>query len=864
MKLRCIKRTLQFFTRIAGYIKPVLFATVVLLSGLGLREGFADAYGSRIMAFYKGSDGYGDANNPVKMYFEQELLKSGLAVDYHDIDRGLPDTDNLENTRAIITWYNSSTVPNRDKGIKYIRYLNGAVDRGVKLIIINSFGAYGYKDDGVDKWDLIDEIKPLFIKMGFSFRGYWTNDPGILRISQIDREMAEKDGKQDVGASRHYQLLVPIRSDVTTYLTVKRTDSLKGLGDGESSVIMTSKNGGFALEQYVTMGNRMMLNPSLFLRKSLFYGSGVQDVGIILGDIPKREAVEKNLEYTFRYAKISNAYIDIKQLKTMVAEDLLVYRAIVIALNTLEKIPVRLLQRYLELGGRAVFIQYADIPKDYLSLMGLSYYGRSPKYFKEGFSINPSFFMNGAQVSGSKLDTNVREARLSDGRALATVNDSEKKENYPALWERSIGKGKLLYWNMNIIPESKRFRGTIVQSIHYITDYFVSGMANIAMMMIDDFPAPLWNTNYREYRIKSYNEMFENESDSEKKKKLGEIVERLRKYPDITDTDFIRNVWLKDITSFQKNLGFKYSSYVIFNYSKETGYKKSDDEFSVRDFYLAEGALPIKMGYFALNSGWDMGLHGYNHQSMTLTRPRDYASEPWRNRDAMVKGLTVARNEWEKIFTPATLPFSYVAPHNIIDSDGLSALGEVFPSIHVVSAVYMSSQGENEQEFEFTKDLRFFQVPRLTFGYVMNDQEKYVLYDGIHNSGIISHFIHPDDVFDESRSRGFTGWDWMKNQFAADFTMVNRNFPWLRWMTVKDAYDEFQFYNNTSIRVRNEPGRIIVESSDGSDRYIFFRITIKNGSTIVKSENCTQVFGNTRTGDYVYKTNESRCEISVR
>jgi hypothetical protein len=816
----------------------------------------ASQYGKTILAFYKSSDGFSENKNPVKSFLEPEIKKMGLEIEYVNFDGSMPSKDSLKDVRAIVTWYNGGVVENKKKGLEYIEFLKDALDSECKLVIINSFGAYGYKEGGVEKWDLIDNINPVFKKMGFSFKGFWTGDPSRLRIAEKDSDMTEKDAKQDVNISRHYQQIIPLRDDVTTFLTIKRTDKVQGIGEGNSSVILTSKNGGFALENYVLSGNKLMLNAIEFLKKALFFYDGTQNVGVIIGDIKNKAFAIENFKYAFKYAKIQNIFIDPEKLNPMIAEDLLSYNVLIIVTDTINNIPFNPIKDYVNKGGCLIFAKSADLNNQFKELMGIKTYG-NPSTFREGFSINPEFFLNNVSVKCEKIPIMVRRVTLSDCKVLALVLDPDESKNYPVIWEKLYGKGKILYWNTNQLLEGdKGYRGAIVQSIHYIYNGFVTGMANIGMMMIDDLPAPRWNINYKETKIAAYKEQLKNEPDKASQEKLKTIIKNLQNYPDITDTNFINNIWIKDIEAFEKQFGFKYSTYMIFNYNDKTILDKNEKTFPINDIYLAEENLPIKTAHKILDHGWELGLHGYNHMSLTTTKPEHYESVPWPDKVTMINALNSVKNEWRQLFGEITMPFSYVAPHNIIDTTGISAIADVFPSIVVLSTLYVSDQGESEQEFEWTKDRRFFQLPRISSGYLINPSNKIFIYDAIHNFGVVSHFIHPDDVFDEARSSGFAGWDIMKSAFINDFTQIKKSLPSIRWMTSKDAFEEFQFYNQANIRVKESGKTIYVESSDGSERYLYFRLRLKKGQKIKSTTNCQIVNTNNESGDVILKTTE--------
>ncbi len=819
-------------------------------------------FGNTIIAIYKSSDGFSEKKNPIQLYFEPEIKKMGLQLKYHDFDKGLPDIDSFDNVRAILTWYNGAVIENKEIGVNYINFLNKAVDSNVKLIIVNSFGVYGYKDSGKVKWDLINKIKPLYMKLGFDFKGFWTNDYKKLRIVSKDSSMVEKEAKQDVKKSIHYQQLLPTRGDVTTYLKIKRTDKVERLGSGISSVIMTSKNGGFALEQYVIQGSKMLLNPALFLRRSLFYDDDYQNVGIVIGDVKNKQFVIKNLNYTFKYSKILSSIIPKKYLTSMIPEDLYPYEVIIMITDTVNQIPAKIFKQYVKNGGRLIFGKYASLDKEFNDLCGIKKYSSDIKEFDDGYSIKSTFYLNHLPVTGEKIDLKVRKATLKKVKLIGTLLNKTNKKSYPVLWEKSFGKGKVLYWNTNhLFDNYKGFRGLIVQSIHYIYEGYVSALANIGLMEIDDYPAPRWNLNYKNTKTEYYNNRLLEETDPWQKEKYKIIINNLNKnYSSITDTDFISNFWLKYLKIFQKKFGFKYTTFLIFNYNMKANTK----EYPVTQYYISDDQLSVKMGNLIINNGWELGFHGYNHMSLTKTKPEHYESLPWSCREEMLKALTSARNEWIKLYSATTLPFAYVAPHNIIDECGKSALAEAFPSIRVISTLYTSSQGEAVQEFEWTPNNRFYQIPRMSSGFHMNPSDENLMYDVIHLFGVVSHFVHPDDVFDEHRSAGYAGWDWLSKNFIKIFTKVKKSFPTVRWMTVKDAFSEFQFYDNTNIRVKQNKKIIQVESSDGSDKYLYFRMRLKKGRKIKKSYNCKLVHSNKKSGDMVFKTNNSKAKIVLR
>ncbi len=824
----------------------------------------AGGYGDTVLCLYKSSDGYAADSNPIKWFFEPHITSFALKARYFDLESGIPVSGDLKNVRAILTWYNNSVVKDLKTAKEYIDFLCRASDSGIKIIIVNSFGVYGYREGAETRWLESAMYNPLFNRLGFSFAGCWTDTASRLRIVYENPDVAGQGGKQDAALSKHYQRIVPLvmRPDVQSHLIIRSTDVRKDyekcLGDGRSSVILTSKNGGFALEQYVIRGRTLLLNPQSFLKKSLFYSDGFQRVGIVVGNLKDRQAVVGNITRAFSYAKVEYEFISEDDLKFALPGDLGSYTAVMIASRSLDGYPRESLEKYVRDGGNLIFLRFCSMDDGFMKLAGIRKYGEET-FFREGFDVEGGFFINNYRSTGEDVGLRVRKADLADARVIARVRFEFSRGEYPVAWVRSLGGGKILYWNTDILLASRLFRGTIVQSVHFVSGGFVTGLANIGMMMIDDLPAPWWNLNYKKHLLKIYTEKLRETTDSREAGKLEAYIRNLQKYPDVTDTDFVRETWIKDITNMGKRIGFRYTAFLIYNYNLDTGL--DNKEPVIRDFYLSRDGLSLAIGKLVLDSGWELGFHGFNHQSLTLTKPEFYNSKPWKDKAAMEKALRLSEQEWERDFGAYSLPYTYVPPHNIIDNTGLAALGETFPSIRVVGALYQAEEGEREQEFGWGDNYRFYYIPRITSGYDMKDLTKRGIYDVMHNFGVISHFIHPDDPFTIDRSSNYAGWDYLKNRFTSDFSEVKSNFPWLRWMTVKDACGEFQFYESTNIRVKRDGNVIEVYSSGGSERYLYFRLRFDPGRKVKQMVNCVLVNEHRQSGDFVFKTNTHYSKI---
>lgn len=137
-----------------------------------------------------------------------------------------------------------------------------------------------------------------------------------------------------------------------------------------------------------------MLNSKSFLKNSLFYDDGYQNIGTIIDNVSNKNKITTNLKYAYKYAKISNTFINIDKLKKMVSNDLLPYEVLLVAANNTSKLPYLLINNYLNKGGKIIFLKDLDPGKNFKILLGLKSYSKEPDSQENGFSVKTNFYMN--------------------------------------------------------------------------------------------------------------------------------------------------------------------------------------------------------------------------------------------------------------------------------------------------------------------------------------------------------------------------------------------------------------------------------------------------------------------------------------
>ncbi|HEQ70863.1 MAG TPA: DUF2194 domain-containing protein, partial [Spirochaetia bacterium] len=278
----------------------------------------------------------------------------------------------------------------------------------------------------------------------------------------------------------------------------------------------------------------------------------------------------------------------------------------------------------------------------------------------------------------------------------------------------------------------------------------------------------------------------------------------------ISTTEFYTRQWWPDIKDFFKRYDIPFTSYLIFNYNQDVRAPYTEGEF-----YVADDTVTVTTAREILSTTGRLGFHGYNHVSPTVHKTK-MNKVAWPSLAAIKEGWTVARQTWIRLFGEYSLPFSYVAPNNVIQDEAIEILHEVFPSIKVVSSLRATADDETVHEFgphPTIPDLYF--IPRQTSGYVFTSFVRYLIASSISGSGIWSHFIHADDLFDPYRSEGKT-WDQLKGDFHKMISFVKQQYPWIRFVDIREAYQTLRWIDATGIEFNWDEERttLRVESTE--------------------------------------------------
>ena len=365
-----------------------------------------------------------------------------------------------------------------------------------------------------------------------------------------------------------------------------------------------------------------------------------------------------------------------------------------------------------------------------------------------------------------------------DCRVWMTAEDAG---DIPLLWTREIGAGRVIVCNHTLI-NGKDSRCHVIMTLCALESVLVYPIVNAGMIFIDDFPAP-------------QPEGFD---------------QRLQEQYGLSIQGFYRNHWWPDMKTLTKSYGLRYTGVLVetYNQNMHAPFVPDAEDNSLIRYYASE----------LLQSGGEIGLHGYNHQPL-CPNGWVYAGEDYKTWDSAedMAGATSELLRYGKSFLPDTEFTSYVPPSNYLSPEGKQVLLDTVPTLRAISGLYLPETGVNAlvQEFEECED-GSISVPRITSGFSMDCYLEMVAAGELSLHGVFSHFIHPDDVLDDERG-ALLGWKQLYGDFQATLDEITRCYPALRWCTATEAAAAVQRYNRLGVTRRWEGHTLVLELSSFYD-----------------------------------------------
>ena len=234
-----------------------------------------------ILALYDSGQGQSPKSNHIHNNAEVILNHLGCVVDYWDIQKGLPDPNQMDKYLGVMTWFyaNQMRWP-----VRYIRWASEQVAAGRKYVILGNIGAFVDRETG--KTIDINLINQFCKLMGFRVDNtVTTNEMTRIELVYKDAKMVEFERTLDYELQYFIKLTLAKDPGSNVYLKLKRNDIPKC----ESSVVFTTSRAGVVASSYAifedpyTHKRKWRINPFRFFNEA--FG---------LSDLPRADVTTLN------------------------------------------------------------------------------------------------------------------------------------------------------------------------------------------------------------------------------------------------------------------------------------------------------------------------------------------------------------------------------------------------------------------------------------------------------------------------------------------------------------------------------------------------------------------------------------------
>lgn len=482
------------------------------------------------------------------------------------------------------------------------------------------------------------------------------------------------------------------------------------------------------------------------------------------------ESITNNVKQVLNYMKKDVITVDVRKFKGNFDS----YRHIIMVIEDIELFNYfDQLFQYVQRGGNVLFAQrpYEDSSKFSIIYRKLGIYERGPVQNVYGLALKSNLLIKGLDIKiGESFSTYAITAHLEEDCKIHAVSG----KNNPLIWERNYGKGDIIFVNGDFLA-LKQYRGLIAGMISNLGNEFIYPIINAKVTFIDDFPAPI---------PEGYND---------------KIYSDFR----LTTPEFYREVWWPDMLKLSKIYNLKYTGLLIESYNDnvETNFYAGRNMDNRRNL--------MYFGRELLKSGGELGIHGYNHQSLALEgfMKEDLGYKSWKNEASMAESMNEVYGFIKSVYENYSIR-SYVPPSNILSPEGRYVIKYTLPDLKVISSLYIVSNNADAymQEFDMGDD-GILNFPRFSSGYNMTEWNKWNIYSGITLHGVFSHFIHPDDLLDPERS-DYEGWSTLGKSFEKIIEEVTNKFEWIRSSTASEGAVELKRYLDGKVTFKYDENSI--------------------------------------------------------
>ncbi len=554
----------------------------------------------------------------------------------------------------------------------------------------------------------------------------------------------------------------------------------------------------------------------------------LEDYDFLVVYNPKKENDLKNLEITLDHLDINyqKAVDDKRPLNYSQFDAVVLLEPNLQSIKDMERI-----FKYVENGGRLLYFAGADDIanqplKKYKEWFGITYVGND--VVTNSVIFNSEILINTLGAIDIKNDAfdYFNPIYLSLTKDCDIHMKSDK--GVPIIWEKQSGKGTIVCANYGKY-DSKEHRGLITGSISFLMDLFIYPVINSEAIFIDDFPA--------DYR--SENKIL--------RENYGRNMER-----------FVLEVWWPDMAKLIDKYGLIYTGVYIETYSDMVQGEFPDNEGITDTMEQIVSELHSNKG--------EVSFHGYNHQALLLDQEKSskYGYIAWPDGENIVKGMQRSISFFNKSY-PNYKFTTYVPPSNLFQDEALPHLKQALPTLETISGVYFaytdSSNKENTDYLkqEFAVDSRYgTALPRVTSGAFYTDLTRYNIASVVTVNGIVSHFLHPDDILDPARSNDLN-WKDLFKQTDHLFGSIDKQYGWLEKNKASDTAQKIKQYAGTDLYYKSSQDKITIASDHfGSN----LSVVVFTDKEIISGTDCE--FQRIDSQRYLIKMNKNIVSLEVK
>lgn len=447
-------------------------------------------------------------------------------------------------------------------------------------------------------------------------------------------------------------------------------------------------------------------------------------------------------------------------------------QGVVIATNKLKNLAAMTsIEQYVEQGGRAAILRNLQselLPEEMVAQLGIASLGQEISV--SGIQVTGDMFLG---LQGFGFDSDIYTTAVTDVMLTSdAVPQVTSQEGHPIIWSHNSGQGKYIVCNSRERDDKNNY-GIYTAILSQLKEDYIYPVMNMKLFFIDDFPSPVPEGNF----------------------------ERIYQETGLSTADFYRRLWWPEMLNNGEKYNVKYTGLIIENYGDQV-----KGPFMPLADVNARNSL-IVYGRELLKAGGELGIHGYNHQSLA---PAGYGQDSlgyatWESQADMEESLRELKRYISDAY-PGYEIHAYVPPSNILSPEGKAAVKNVFTDIKVYSSLWngLATAKQYFQNFQLNAD-GTCELPRVTSGHVSTSEKMWENYIVVNYNGVFSHFVHPDEIFYEE-SENLT-WTMMKQGLTDLLSELQNRFGWLEPVTATEGYEKMKDYFQMDYRVtRSEDG----------------------------------------------------------